>query len=135
VKPDGKKAWVYRYKKPDGKWSWLGLGNYPEVSGQLARQKAAELLADSSKGVSLIVAKQQRQQAELEQNNATFEKLIYEFLDTKVTKYTKYTRSTPSTRLVSLNGAIKPVGQVAISLTAVFSATPLQFMQAKQCVF
>jgi hypothetical protein len=64
VKPDGKKAWVYRYKKPDGKWSWLGLGNYPEVSGQLARQKAAELLADSSKGVSLIVAKQQRQQAE-----------------------------------------------------------------------
>ena len=54
---------------------------------------------------------------------------------TTYTKYTKYTRSTPSTRLVSLNGAIKPVGQVAISLTAVFSATPLQFMQAKQCVF
>jgi integrase len=88
VKPDGKKAWLYRYKKPDGKWSWLGLGNYPEVSGQLARQKAAELLADSSKGVNLIVAKQQRQQAELEHNNATFEKLIYEFLDTKVVKWT-----------------------------------------------
>ena len=88
VKPDGKKAWVYRYKKPDGKWSWLGLGNYPEVSGQLARQKAAELLADSSTGADLIVTKQQRKQAELDNNNATFERLIYEFLDNKATKWT-----------------------------------------------
>lgn len=88
VKPDGKKAWVYRYKKPDGKWSWLGLGNYPEVSGQLARQKAAELLADSSTGADLVVTKQQRKQAELDNNNATFERLIYEFLDNKVTKWT-----------------------------------------------
>jgi hypothetical protein len=28
VKPDGKKAWLFRYKKADGKWSWLGIGTY-----------------------------------------------------------------------------------------------------------
>lgn len=33
VKPDGKKAWLFRYKKADGKWSWLGIGTYPELSG------------------------------------------------------------------------------------------------------
>ncbi len=28
VKPDGKKAWLFRYKKADGKQSWLGIGTY-----------------------------------------------------------------------------------------------------------
>ncbi|MEC7118805.1 MAG: tyrosine-type recombinase/integrase [Pseudomonadota bacterium] len=88
VKPDGNKSWQLRYKKPNGTWSFLGLGTYPEVSGQLARQKAAELLADSSTGADLVITKQQRKQAELDNNNATFERLIYEFLDNKVTKWT-----------------------------------------------
>lgn len=88
VKPDGNKSWQLRYKKPNGTWSFLGLGAYPEVSGQLARQKAAELLADSSTGADLIVTKQQRKQAELDNNNATLERLIYEFLDNKATKWT-----------------------------------------------
>jgi hypothetical protein len=48
VKPNGGKSWELRYKKADGKWSWLGLGGYPEVSGSLARQKAAQLRADAS---------------------------------------------------------------------------------------
>lgn len=88
VKPDGNKSWQLRYKKPNGTWSFLGLGAYPEVSGQLARQKAAELLADSSTGADLVITKQQRKQAELDNNNATLERLIYEFLDNKVTKWT-----------------------------------------------
>src|SRR3546814_7248708 len=50
VKPNGQKSWELRYKKPDGKWSWLGLGGYPEVSGALARQKAAELRSDAAEG-------------------------------------------------------------------------------------
>lgn len=87
VKANGSKSWVYRYKKPDGKWSALGLGAYPEVSGQMARQKAGELLADSSKGVDLVVSKQQRKQAELEADKATFECLVREFLDGKVSKW------------------------------------------------
>lgn len=43
MKPNGQKSWELRYKKPDGKWSWLGLGGYPEISGSLSKQKAAQL--------------------------------------------------------------------------------------------
>lgn len=84
VKTDGNKSWQLRYKKPDGKWSWLGLGGYPEISGQLARKKAKELLDDVSKGENPIISKQERKRQELEQNNATFELLAREWLDTKV---------------------------------------------------
>ena len=83
VKPDGNKSWQLRYKKPDGKWSWLGLGGYPGVSGQLARKKAKELLDDLSKGENPIITKQERKLQELEQNNAIFEALAREWLDTK----------------------------------------------------
>ena len=84
VKPDGNKSWQLRYKKPDGKWSWLGLGGYPEISGLLARKKAKELLDDVSRGENPIISKQERKRQELEQNNATFELLAREWLDTKV---------------------------------------------------
>jgi integrase len=84
VKSDGNKSWQLRYKKPNGKWSWLGLGGYPEISGQLARKKAKELLDDVSKGENPIISKQERKRQELEQNNATFELLAREWLDTKV---------------------------------------------------
>lgn len=87
VKPDGNKSWQLRYKKPDGKWSWLGLGGYPEISGQLARKKAKELLEDVSRGENPIISKQERKQQELEQNNATFELLAREWLDTKLNSW------------------------------------------------
>lgn len=83
VKPDGKKAWVFRYKKSDGKWSWLGIGTYPELSGAGARKKAKELVKDISHGDNPIITKQERKRQELEQNNATFEALAREWLDTK----------------------------------------------------
>ena len=50
VKPDGKKSWLFRYKKANGKWSWLGIGSYPEISGQLARKKAQEIITDIGQG-------------------------------------------------------------------------------------
>ena len=87
VKPDGNKSWQLRYKKPDGKWSWLGLGGYPEISGQLARKKAKELLDDVSRGENPIISKQERKRQEVEQNNATFELLAREWLDTKLTSW------------------------------------------------
>jgi integrase len=40
VKPNGRKRWEVRYKKPDGKWGWHGLGSYPDVSAKRAREKA-----------------------------------------------------------------------------------------------
>ena len=64
VKPNGNKSWELRYKKPDGKWSWLGLGGYPEVSGSLARQKAADLRADASEGKNPLASKQARKAEE-----------------------------------------------------------------------
>jgi hypothetical protein len=32
VKPDGKKAYLFRYKKTDGKWSWLCCINIQKLS-------------------------------------------------------------------------------------------------------
>jgi integrase len=60
VKPDGTKSWQLRYKNAAGKWSWLGLGGYPDVSGSLARQKAAEHRKDLSNGIDPV----QRKRAE-----------------------------------------------------------------------
>ena len=91
VKADGNKSWQLRYKKPDGKWSWLGIGGYPQVSGQLARKKAKELLDDISKGENPIITKQERKQKELEDNNATFEALAREWLDTKLNSWVQDT--------------------------------------------
>lgn len=87
VKPDGNKSWQLRYKKPDGKWSWLGIGGYPEISGQLARKKAQELITDISKGENPIITKQERKRKELEDNNASFEALAREWLDTKQNRW------------------------------------------------
>lgn len=87
VKSDGNKSWQLRYKRPDGKWSWLGLGGYPEISGQLARKKAKELLDDVSRGENPIVSKQERKRQELEQNNATFELLAREWLNTRLNSW------------------------------------------------
>lgn len=83
VKPDGNKSWQLRYKKPNGKWSWLGIGGYPEIGGQLARKKAQELIADIGKGENPIITKQERKAKELEENNATFEALAREWINTK----------------------------------------------------
>lgn len=78
VKPNGQKSWELRYKKPDGKWSWLGLGGYPEVSGALARQKAAELRLDAAEGKNSIAAKKARKATEIAATNETFEALARE---------------------------------------------------------
>ena len=83
VKANGQKSWELRYKKPDGKWSWLGLGGYPEVSGSLARQKAAQLREDSSNGKNPLVSKQARRAADLEAANNTFEALAREWFDSR----------------------------------------------------
>lgn len=57
VKPDGGKSWQLRYKRPAGNWAWMGLGGYPEVSGALARDKAAELRKVVSSGADPLEQK------------------------------------------------------------------------------
>lgn len=87
VKPNGGKSWELRYKKPDGKWSWLGLGGYPEVSGSLARQKAAELRADAAEGKNPIATKQARKAADIEAANDTFEALAREWYASRLSSW------------------------------------------------
>lgn len=87
VKPDGQKSWQFRYKKPDGKWSWLGLGGYPEVSGSLARQKAAELRNDAAEGKNPIATKQARKAAERDAADNTFEHLAREWYDSRISSW------------------------------------------------
>ena len=91
IKPNGNKSWQLRYKKPDGKWSWVGIGAYPTVSGELARKTARELNEAMSKGENLIITKQEKKQQELEATNSTFEKLAVEWLDGKINKWTEGT--------------------------------------------
>ncbi len=83
VKPNGQKSWELRYKKPDGKWSWLGLGGYPEVSGTLARKKAAELRAEAANGNNPLVTKHARKAAAIAAANNTFEKLAREWFEAR----------------------------------------------------
>lgn len=87
VKPNSGKSWELRYKKADGKWSWLGLGGYPEVSGSLARQKAAELRADSAEGKNPISTKQARAAAEIEAANDTFEAIAREWYNSRLSSW------------------------------------------------
>lgn len=87
VKPNGGKSWELRYKKPDGKWSWLGLGGYPEVSGSLARQKAAELRTDAAEGKNPIATKQARRAAEIEAANDTFETMAREWYASRLSSW------------------------------------------------
>ncbi|MGH1449939.1 MAG: tyrosine-type recombinase/integrase [Pseudomonadaceae bacterium] len=83
VKPDGQKSWQLRYKTPAGKWSWLGLGGYPQVSGALARQKAAELRADAAAGRNPLATKQARKVADQEIAKNTFEVLAREWFEAR----------------------------------------------------
>jgi len=87
VKPDGQKSWQLRYKTPAGKWSWLGLGGYPEVSGSLARQKAASLRSDAADGKNPIATRQARRAAELAASNNTFESLAREWYASRLTSW------------------------------------------------
>lgn len=54
VKPNGRKSWQVRYKKPDGKWGWHGLGSYPATTGAKARALAADARAKAAEGIDPI---------------------------------------------------------------------------------
>lgn len=88
VKPNGQKSWELRYKKADGKWSWLGMGGYPEVSGALARQKAAKLRDSTAKDGSALATKRAIRAAEIEAANNTFEHLAREWYAVKCKTWT-----------------------------------------------
>lgn len=91
VKANGGKDWQLRYKKPDGKWAWLGLGGYGKgshhLTGQQARQKAAELLQKArNDGTSLSIAKKATEG--IVDVSDTLAGLIATWIDTKRSKWT-----------------------------------------------
>lgn len=90
VQPNGKKSWLFRYKKQDGKWSWLGLGAYPMVSAASARKRAVELQDGIANGqeVQTKVSTKQKQVAEA---NMMFSSLISDWLATKVNNWDELT--------------------------------------------
>lgn len=65
VKPNGHKSWEFRYKRPDGRWSWAGVGAYPETSGALARQKAAEHRSALADGREIVTSQAARAEARI----------------------------------------------------------------------
>lgn len=50
IRPDGKKAWIFRYQAPDGKAKKLSLGHYPDVTLAQAAEEAARLRGQLSLG-------------------------------------------------------------------------------------
>ncbi|MDX8276161.1 tyrosine-type recombinase/integrase [Acinetobacter pittii] len=101
----GNKRWDFRYKKPlTGKWTWLGLGAYPEVSGKLARQKAAEARQLLANGID---PKEQRDQEKLELLNGdqfTFKSLAVEYCNNKT-----WTDGTRTRNEGALNNHVYPL--------------------------
>ena len=86
VQPNGKKSWLFRYKKQDGKWSWLGLGAYPMVSAASARKRAVEL-QNSIAGGQEVHTKVSTKQKQVAEANMMFSSLISDWLATKENKW------------------------------------------------
>lgn len=84
VHPKGNKRWELRYKKPSNlKWTWLGLGTYPEISGKLARQKAAEARKLVANGIDPKEQRDQEKQELLNSDQFSFKSLAEEYCNTK----------------------------------------------------
>jgi integrase len=57
VNPDGSRRWIYRFTKPSGKPTEMGLGRYPVVTLQDARDKVFELARQAAKGEDPVASK------------------------------------------------------------------------------
>lgn len=79
VQPNGKKSWQYRYKNTKGKWGWVGLGSYPKIGYLQAREKAEKM----SNGDIEVKTQAELNQIKVEEEQALFSHLIYEWLDIK----------------------------------------------------
>jgi hypothetical protein len=82
VKPNGVKAWRYRFKL-GGKGSWFALGDYPAVSLAEARDKCEEARKLVKQGIN-PVQNRQLERFKREQDSAnTFEAVAKEWLALK----------------------------------------------------
>ena len=79
VRPDGAKYWMLRYAI-QGKESTAGLGRFPEVSLEQARQKAAQARVLVAQGIRPAVERQIRIARNVERSEATFQAVAEEWL-------------------------------------------------------
>ncbi|UVE16811.1 tyrosine-type recombinase/integrase [Pseudomonas sp. LS44] len=86
VKPNGAKSWELRFKATTGKWSWLGIGGYPEVGGELARKKARENRDQLSRGIDPLEQKRADKAATEIAKTRTFRVAADGWLKAKVDK-------------------------------------------------
>ncbi|MDN5648770.1 MAG: tyrosine-type recombinase/integrase [Acinetobacter sp.] len=90
ILPNGKKSWLFRYKKESGKWSWLGLGAYPAVKAVVARKKAAELQERIFNGFE-PETKETIRQKKIVELDAQFQQLMNDWLLTKLNNWDSVT--------------------------------------------
>lgn len=83
VQPNGKKSWQYRYKNTKGKWAWVGLGSYPKIGYLQAREKAEGM----SNGDIEVKTQAELNQIKVEEEQALFSHLIYEWVERKKLKW------------------------------------------------
>lgn len=86
VKPNGAKSWELRFKTLAGKWSWMGIGGFPEVGGELARAKAETNRKMLSSGVDPLEKKRAERLAVEESSTRTFRVAADGWLKAKVDK-------------------------------------------------
>jgi integrase len=80
----GSKRWDFRYKNPaTQKWNWMGLGAYPETSGKLAREKAAEIRKLLADGIDPKEHKKVQKQTLLNSDQFSFKSLAVEYCKSK----------------------------------------------------
>jgi integrase len=70
VKPSGRKSWVYRYKM-NRKTHWLGLGPFPDVSPEEAREAAGEARKLKRAGKDPLIVRQEAADAKTAADAAT----------------------------------------------------------------
>ncbi|MCV4684355.1 Arm DNA-binding domain-containing protein, partial [Escherichia coli] len=79
VKPNGKKAWRYRFKL-NGKSSMFALGEYPTVKLAEAREKCEQARKQVADGVSPTQARQLDKIRKVNDASNTFELIAKEWL-------------------------------------------------------
>ncbi|MDI3515890.1 MAG: hypothetical protein PWP40_3119, partial [Rhodocyclaceae bacterium] len=79
VKPNGVKAWRYRFKL-GGKGSWFALGDYPTVSLPEARDKCEEARKLVKQGINPVQHRQLERLKREQDSTNTFETVAKEWL-------------------------------------------------------
>lgn len=79
VKPNGVKAWRYRFKL-GGKGSWFALGDYPAISLAQARDKSEEARKLVKQGINPAQHRQLERIKRAQENATTFEAVAKEWL-------------------------------------------------------